>query len=525
VSPGTGRLFRFVWRRDRRRLALWIGVAAFLYWVQAIGIDIAYPTQADLDALAASMEGNTALLAMAGPPYALNTVGGQVAFQMSAFGAVLAALMSMFTVGRHTRAEEESGRDELIRAGVVGHHAPLLATALATVTANVLLGLAIALSLIAYGLPVAGSAALGVAAGGTGLVFTGVALLAAQLADSTRVLYATVGTAIAAAYALRAVGDAGDSWVSWLSPIGWGQAMRAYAGEAWWPVALMIPCAVALGALAVVVSARRDVGAGVFATRPGPPRAGRLLRSGGGIAWNLQRWLLVGWATGLLAMGLAYGSMGNDLESLIGDLDVNDLLGTGARDLVDAFYAMCIALQGLLASAYGIAAVLRVRAEEREGRLELLLATALSRPRLLASHAVIAAAGSLVVVGLGGVGLAAMYAAVSGDVGGAPRLAAASLAYAPALWVMAALTLLILAVRPGLAGAPWAVLGFSVFALMFGETLRLPDWLVDLSPFAHVPLVPAEDYAWTSALGLTAVAAALTAAAFAAFRRRDVASA
>ena len=46
-------------------------------------------------------------------PRALNTIGGQVTWQATAFGAIVAGLMSMFLVGRHTRAEEESGRDEL----------------------------------------------------------------------------------------------------------------------------------------------------------------------------------------------------------------------------------------------------------------------------------------------------------------------------------------------------------------------------------------------------------------------------
>ena len=64
------------------------------------------------------MADNAAFIAMAGPARALNTVGGQVAWQASAFGAIVAGMMSMFLIGRHTRAEEESGRDELVRAAV-----------------------------------------------------------------------------------------------------------------------------------------------------------------------------------------------------------------------------------------------------------------------------------------------------------------------------------------------------------------------------------------------------------------------
>ena len=54
---------------------------------------------------------------MVGPPYAVTTVGGDVAWQLGGFGAAFVALMSMFIVGRHTRGEEQSGRSELVRRG------------------------------------------------------------------------------------------------------------------------------------------------------------------------------------------------------------------------------------------------------------------------------------------------------------------------------------------------------------------------------------------------------------------------
>ena len=62
------------------------------------------------------MESNAAFVAMAGPARALNTTGGQVARQATAFGAIVVGLMAMLIVGRHTRTEEETGRDELLRA-------------------------------------------------------------------------------------------------------------------------------------------------------------------------------------------------------------------------------------------------------------------------------------------------------------------------------------------------------------------------------------------------------------------------
>ena len=124
---GTGVLFRTFLRRDRWMLLWWVLGGTVLYWSQAVSVDGLYATQAEFDRAAASMEGNAAFIAMAGPARALNTIGGQVAWQATAFGAVVAGLMSMFIIGRHTRAEEESGRDELVRAAAVDRFAPMTA--------------------------------------------------------------------------------------------------------------------------------------------------------------------------------------------------------------------------------------------------------------------------------------------------------------------------------------------------------------------------------------------------------------
>ncbi|GGK92988.1 ABC transporter permease [Nocardia jinanensis] len=525
-SPGTltgaGALTRFALRRERFPLIAWIVGGTLVYWSQAVALDAAYPNQADLDALARSMSGNAAMIAMAGPPRVLDTVEGQVAFQSSAFGMAVAALMSMFLIGRHTRSNEESGRDELIRSAVVGRYAPPTAAALLTVSANIVLGAAIAVSLIGYGLPVAGSLALGVGATCAGGVFGAVALLAAQISATTRACYAITGTALAVSYLLRAVGDVGNGVLSWFSPLGWGQAMRPYDGEIWWPAALSVVVAVAIGYAAARVLDRRDFGAGLLPPRPGPARAPASLHGTFGLAWRLQRGLLYGWAIGMFFGGLSFGTIGDDVDDLLGDIDLNEVLGQNMSSMTDAFYAMAVAILAIIASAYTISAALRLRAEETTGHAEPLLSTELGRLRWTAGHTTIVLAGSAVVVALSGFGMGITYGLMTGDLSRAITLTGAALTYLPAVWVLGGVTLFLFGFAPLVNSAAWLSMAFCVVVLMFGATLKFPAWLMSLSPFDNIPLVPAQGFDAVPVLLTLAVALLLCAAGAFGFRRRDL---
>jgi ABC-2 type transport system permease protein len=56
-----------------------------------------------------------------------------------------------------------------------------------------------------------------------------------------------------------------------------------------------------------------------------------------------------------------------------------------------------------------------------------------------------------------------------------------------------------------------------------GGLLEAPGWLLDVSPFHQVALVPAEPFDATSAMVMLVLALAATLAATAVFRRRDLA--
>jgi polyether ionophore transport system permease protein len=58
--------------------------------------------------------------------------------------------------------------------------------------------------------------------------------------------------------------------------------------------------------------------------------------------------------------------------------------------------------------------------------------------------------------------------------------------------------------------------------MFFGELLRFPQWLRDISPFSHLALQPAQPFAWAPLIWLQAAAVAAGAVGFAALRHRDL---
>ncbi|MDN5892555.1 MAG: polyketide antibiotic transporter [Nocardioides sp.] len=520
---GTGVLLRNFLRRDKWIILAWVVGITLLYYVQAPSVDNLYATQVEFDKAAAGMEKNAAFIAMAGPARALNTVGGQVAWQASAFGAVLAGLMSMFLIGRHTRVEEETGRDELVRSAAIGRQAPQTAALVVALVANAVVALAVTASLLSYGLATAGSVALGVALFLTGAVFTGIALVAAQLTDGARAMYGIAGAVIGVAYALRAVGDVGNGVLSWFSPIGWGQAMHAFSGERWWPALLLVAGAVVATIAGYVVFARRDIGSGVYAARPGPARAGSDLHSALGLAWKLQRGSLIGWGIGIFLFAMSYGSIGNSIGDLIGDSDAaREMFSTSGAGLIDGFYAAAVLMLALFVTAFAVSSALRPRGEEDAGRVEVLLATAIPRNRWLLGHMLITTLGVVLLVLLAGFGLGLGYALAVGDGARITELTLAALPYAAPVLVIAGIARLLFGVAPRWAGLAWLALGYCVVVMFFGELLKFPDWSLNLSPFTHLALVPAEGFELLPFVALLALAAALSAIGQIAFRRRDV---
>lgn len=536
---GTPRLVRLAVRRDRVVLPVWIGSIAALAWAVVASYQDTVPTPTDRVATATFSAGNPLARVFDGPASGTE-LGAMAMVEGWKMLAILTALMAAQTVVRHTRQDEETGRAELLGSAVVGRHARLVAALAVAFGASIAVGVVSAVAIAApTGLGWSGAWAVGMAAAGMGWVFAAIAAVAAQVFSTARGANAVAGGALGVAFLLRAAGDVTGTvradgvfvesrWPSWLSPYGWGQQVRPYAEDNWWIAWLFVALALALVAVAFRLADRRDVGLGMVPPRAGPARASAALTSPLGLAWRLQRGILLVWTVGLAGFGAAFGSIGDSVEDYIADNEsmrqmLQELVPGG--EIVDLYYVFTMAMIGVAAGGYVVQALLRMRAEEVSGRVEPLLATSVGRHQWLASHVVIVAGGTALV--LLGTGLAAglSYGAASGRwAEGVGDLVAAAAVQVPAALALGGFVVAAFGLLPRWAGpVTWFALAAALVMGQLGTLFELPQWLLDVSPFTHVPLVPAEPFSATPVLWLSAAALALGAVGFAAFRRRDLA--
>lgn len=525
---GTASLVRLAARRDRVLLPISVLALVGVVAASARATFDLYPDPATAVGAVQAVLDNPALVAVYGP-MASATLDSFATFKTLLVGAVFLCLLAYVVVRRHTRTEEESGRLELVGAGVVGRRAPLAAAVLLSTMAVLLTGLLLAAASIAVGLHPGGSVAFAVSWLAVGLTWVGVTAVAAQLTETAR---GTAGFAIGAlvvAYLLRALGDTAQAdsplrVLSWVSPLGWTGQVAPFGANRLWVGVLGLVAYAALLTIAFALLEQRDLGSGVLPSRPGP--ADGTLATLGDLTWRLARGTMLAWVVGFVVVGALVGSLAGNVQSFVDSPETAEMLqalGGGAGSIIDTFFATEMHVLAVVVSALGILLVTRMRGEETSGRAETLLATAATRLGWAGSHVVMAlvctAACVLAMSAVAGL----VDAPRTGDVlGSLTSLVGAGLATLPAVWVCVGVAMLMVGLVPRLTGVVWGVLVAFLVVGEFGELIGLPDWVVTLSPFGHLPDLPGGRLEWAPLVGLTAVAALLLTTGLSAIRRRDL---
>jgi ABC-2 type transport system permease protein len=527
---GTWQLVRLILRRDRVLMPLWVVLVGLIPLYLGSAIHQLYPTAAGLHSYAVESQSNSTFITLYTRVYD-DSLGG-LTFWRANFTTLILGLISMFTVIRHTRTEEEAGRRELVGSAVVGRQAGLAAALITTIAANLLIAVLVVLGLSALEVPRTGAIAFGLTWAAAGAMFAAVGALVAQLTESAGAARG-IGVIVAgAAFVLRAVGDvAGEGtnpmWLSWLSPLGWTSQVHPFGGEGWWIFGLAVAFVVVVSAAAFALQSRRDVAAGLLPAGLGPAEASPALRSPLALAWRLHRANLLGWVAGFIVLGAIFGGIAKTVQDMFADneqlREMFERLG-GKAALSDIFIAGAFSLAGVIAAGYAVQAALRMRTEEAALRSEPVLATPVSRLSWAMSHLAFALLGPAVAMVATGLTGGLVYGASVGNVGHElPRVLAAAVIPLPAVWVLAGIAVAAFGFWPRLAPAlGWTALGICAFLTLFGAAVRLSQAVLDISPFTHIPRVPGGEVSALPLVLLLAIAVGLVAVGLTGFRRRDV---
>jgi ABC-2 type transport system permease protein len=514
----------------RIRTAAFAYAFAALAYIQPVSYRHTYPTLAERTGFARSFGDNKAIRLFYGVPHDLLTVGGYSAWRVGGILPIFAAVWGVLAAVRAMRAEEDTGRTELVLA-LGGTRRLLFGTALgAGLLGTAVLGLAAFAGLVAAGLPAGGSAYLALATVCVAPVFVGVGAVASQLAATRRLAVELSLAVVALAFVLRVIADtaSGAGRLRWLTPLGWAENLQPFAGSR--PLALAPTAALSAALLAVAwrLWRVRDVGAGVLASAD--RRAPRLALLSGttaaalrGEVTSLAIWLAstgaFAFIVGIIAKSISAAGVSPSLDRELEKVGAGSILTPrGYVSFVFLFFVLVLAL-------FACAQVAALGAEETGQRLATLLALPVSRRRWLAGRLALAAAGAAAIAVVTGL-LAWLGAALAGVDLSAATMLGAGLNCLPVALLFEGVAALgyALAPRAG-AGIAYTLVAVAFLWQLFGALLGAPHWLVELSPFAHVGLVPAQPFRAQAAAVMVLVGVAAGLAAAVALGRRDITTA
>ncbi len=528
ASRGTALvLARQAFRDARVRTIAFVYLFALYAYIQPAGYRHTYPTVTDRLGFARSFGPNKALRLFYGEPHDLLTVSGYTAWRVGGTLAIFAAVFGLLAAVRALRTDEDTGRMELVLAGIVGRRTTYL-TALAAIAAGVLLlWLGEFTGFLIGGLSAGGAAYLALATVSVTPVLVGIGALSSQLAPTRRLALELGGSVLALMFLLRVIADTGRGagWLRWMTPLGWAEQLRPFAGAQ--PFVLLLPLAASalLLALSEKIALRRDIGTGTLPVRDSAaPRLG-LLSSPTALALRSERTSLIVWASGVGVFALILGVVSKSVSSAgIPPGVQRELakLGSGSIATPTGYLAFVFLFFVLVVSLFACAQVGAARHEEADGRLETLLALPVGRTRWLGGRLALAAGGACLISLTAG--LLTWIGATSAGIHISPaRMLEAGANCLPVALLFLGIAALAYAIVPRVSAAiAYGVLTVAFLWQLVAALLDVPQWLVDLTPFAHVGLVPTQPFRTGAATVMLAVAAGCALAAVWVFRRRDL---
>jgi ABC-2 type transport system permease protein len=514
--------------RDARiRTLAFVYIFGLTSYLQPVAYRHTYATSAERIAFAHSFAHNKAIVLFYGKAYDLLTVGGYSAWRVGGTLAIFAAVFGLLAAVRGLRTEEDAGRAELVLAAPVARRKMYAAAMAAAAMGVVILWLAELAGLTLGRLPVGESAYLALATVSVVPVFTGAGALVSQLAPNRRGALELGGAIVGLCFLLRVVADTstGAGWVRWTTPLGWAEELRPFTGAR--PLVMLLPLAAggAMLLIAARVAASRDVGTGLLSSHDSTRARLGLLSSPMGQALRGERSGLVVWLLSVAALAFVIGVISRSISSAgIPKRLVHELSKLGAGSILHpaGYVAFAFSFFVLAVSLFCVAQVAAAWHEESEERLETLLSLPVGRIRWLGGRLVLAVCAA-VAIALAAGAFAWLGAVSQGVSLSLPKMLEAGVNTLPAAILFLGVVALAYAALPRASvGVGYGLVTLAYLWQLFGSLLAAPHWLVKATPFAHVGLVPVQQFRAGDAAVMLAIGLTASVAALAVFSRRDV---
>ncbi|MCL1832532.1 MAG: ABC transporter permease, partial [Oscillospiraceae bacterium] len=414
----TIRLVRFMLKRERFIAAVWIVILVLFSASLAPGLEAMFAEEGAREQIAGIFD-NPVMVSIMGQAYGDST-GALYSAMMLVWYLIAVAVMNVFLIIRHTRADEESGRAEVVRSLPVGRLAGINAAMITAVVINAILAVATGIGIAVTGTPsmdFAGCMLYGAVSGAVGLVFAAVTLVFCQLSQSTSGAAGLSFLTLGVFYMMRAYGDRDPDFefFSFISPLGLAGQSKIFVDNSLLPFLALLIIAVVIAVPAYKLNSMRDLGQGFIPAKPGRSTAAKSLLSPFGLSFRLLRKSMIIWLIIMFSAGASYGTIINDIGSYVSsmpkyleiiglpqeviesltDEQMTEITEEYADMIVEYFGVFITSMMTLIALIPVLIAAMKLRAEEKEGRVEHVISRSVSKMKYLCGFTLIAFVSSV----------------------------------------------------------------------------------------------------------------------------------
>lgn len=504
------------------------------FWIVALcGLSIAVPPVFNgLYSTAAEQQGmkmtvdNPAMVALIGPvPGGEYTSAVMFGHQMLMFMALFHGLFGILIANGIARKAEESGLTEYIFSAGIGRKTIVTAQLMSGVVINALVSIILFGGLSLYdieGLSMTGNLYYALGLGLFGLLFFVMTLVLGNLFDSGDMTFGIALSLLLIFYLYRAVTDVVNAAYSVISPYHWLSGIEVYGdNRGMWLLPFTVILILII--LSYVLFLKRDIGDSYIKT--GKKKNLRKIYSYPKLAFINMRVMIISWLAGLFIAGLSYGSIFGDLESLIGE---NDMLreSLGSNNAAGFFVGMLLVISALTAAVPALMITGRMLNEEKNGRLEVIMAGTLnskvSRTKVFITHYLygIAAGISAFLFTILGMYLASMNVDDLGITLKDYTLSAVN--YSAGIIFIIGVSALFAGISKKLHLAAWLYTAYIFFANYFGVLINIDEVYLMLSPFYYLSDMPYESMDIRAVLIVAGLGLIFAMIGAAVFKRRNL---